>query len=214
MRILVVYILPRYSKYKNDFVYWDVLDTFRRLFLVSLVAFFARGSLVQLFTSILVSSVALLLHVYALPFRERFLNLLQGCALTLVYLTLLCGLALKTAAVATSVDAIPSATLAVLQFASILLLISPGLVFVVLSIKCLPKRARRTLSATLGVEPMEADDKDLTSDGTTATGLGDVELSSIEPVPTSLDGDIDGIKMGGDNQSLRRNPMFSGPGQW
>jgi hypothetical protein len=103
----------------------------------------------QIVTSILISSVAVMYHIHAAPFKERWLNLLQGASLLLVYLTLQAGLAVKSAA---ADDASVGRSLVVLEAASIFLLISPVFVFVIASVKLLPHKWRRRLAVCLGLE--------------------------------------------------------------
>ena len=52
----------------------DVVETIRKLYLVTVVAFFATGSMMQLMMSVLVSICAFSYHVYARPFLEDWLN--------------------------------------------------------------------------------------------------------------------------------------------
>ena len=52
----------------------DVVETIRKLYLVTVVAFFATGSMMQLMMSVLVSISAFSYHVYARPFLEDWLN--------------------------------------------------------------------------------------------------------------------------------------------
>jgi hypothetical protein len=84
-----------YEPYRREFMWWDVLETMRKLYLVTVVAFFQSGSIVQIVLSILVSVVALAYHTKARPFNELGLNLLQGANLGLVWLTFQAGLMLQ-----------------------------------------------------------------------------------------------------------------------
>ncbi len=59
----------------------------RKLYLVTIVAFFTPGSMLQLVLSILISVVALAYHVYAKPYTEKWLNFLQGTCLLIIWLT-------------------------------------------------------------------------------------------------------------------------------
>ncbi len=54
---------------------------------MTIVAFFTAGSMLQLVFSILISVLALLYHVYARPYRESWLNVLQGVCLFMIWLT-------------------------------------------------------------------------------------------------------------------------------
>ncbi len=49
-------------------------ETVRKLYLVTCVAFFDPGSVLQLSLSVVVSVLALIYHVSANPFKQQFLN--------------------------------------------------------------------------------------------------------------------------------------------
>jgi hypothetical protein len=63
-----------YQQYLPDYYLHDVLETLRKLYLVALVSFFARGSILQIVCSIIVSFFACLYHWHAKPYRDRWLN--------------------------------------------------------------------------------------------------------------------------------------------
>jgi hypothetical protein len=66
-----------YQQYLPDYYLYDVLETLRKLYLVALVSFFARGSILQIVCSIIVSFFACLYHWHAKPYRDRWLNCTQ-----------------------------------------------------------------------------------------------------------------------------------------
>jgi hypothetical protein len=61
--------------------YWDVIEVGRKLYLVSIVAFFSSGSMMQIALSVFISVIAFSYHCYARPFRDAALNMLQGACL-------------------------------------------------------------------------------------------------------------------------------------
>ncbi len=69
----------------NDLTYHPF--AVRKLYLVTIVAFFTPGSMWQLVLSILISVMAFAYHVYAQPFTERWLNFMQGSCLFIIWLT-------------------------------------------------------------------------------------------------------------------------------
>ena len=80
-----------YEPYRTSFIYWDVVEALRQLYLVAIVAFFTQGSMVQIALSIFVSVAALCVHIKCQPYRRRAINLLQGACLTITWLTFQCG---------------------------------------------------------------------------------------------------------------------------
>ncbi len=64
----------------------------RKLYLVTIVAYFPSGSMIQIVLSIIVSVIAFAYHVYAQPFKDRYLNVLQGVCLFMTYLAYQAGL--------------------------------------------------------------------------------------------------------------------------
>ena len=109
-----------------------------------MVAFFTAGSMVQLVLSIFTSVCALAYHVYALPYRESWLNMMQGACLFFIYLTLQAGLMVQN----TLPDRIMGdAILVALSVANIILLISPFLMALIFGLQILPESIRRRVSA-------------------------------------------------------------------
>ncbi len=58
-----------FEQYRPEYLYWDVVETVRKLYLVTVVAFFESGSMLQLVLSVIISSIAFAYHVYALRTR-------------------------------------------------------------------------------------------------------------------------------------------------
>jgi hypothetical protein len=221
----------------------DVIETLRKLYLVTVVAFFSKGSLVQISLSVLVSVMALCCtriftitsffdsfffsplvnnimekgpaptmhllnsnsplppsfplslflslsvslslffsfrfalctvcvcvvwpsganhppdHLYALPYRERWLNVLQGSCLFLIWLTLQAGMLLQT----TTPDfASGGAVLTALSIANIIVFASPIVMVLLALCRVLPRPWRKRLSACVGLSMVEDADEDLT----------------------------------------------------
>ena len=63
-----------FEQYRAEYLFWDVLETVRKLYLVTVVAFFTAGSMIQVVLSIFISVLALAYHVYALPYTAAWLN--------------------------------------------------------------------------------------------------------------------------------------------
>ena len=89
-------------QYRAEYLFWDVLETVRKLYLVhsvpirvcvcvcvqlvrvscvvaffnqvTVVAFFAAGSMIQVVLSILISVLAFAYHVHAMPYAALWLN--------------------------------------------------------------------------------------------------------------------------------------------
>jgi hypothetical protein len=138
-----------FSKYKPDHIYHDVIETVRKLYLVTLVAFFAKGSMVQIVGSLFISVVAFGHHVYALPFMDPTLNMLQGACLFMIWLTLQAGMML----VATAPDnATGNGVLIVASIANIVIMVSPAMLIALLFVKAIPKSIRRRVSTAFGLK--------------------------------------------------------------
>jgi hypothetical protein len=66
---------------------WDVLETLRKLVLGSVVIFVSPGSTTQLFFFLIICQIALIGHIYVLPFKASLDNKLQGMALGVIVAT-------------------------------------------------------------------------------------------------------------------------------
>ena len=140
-----------------------------------MIAFFTAGSMVQVVLSILISVCALAYHVYALPYRESWLNMMQGACLFFIWLTLQAGLMVQnTLPDRNTGDAI----LVALSIANIVMLVSPVLLGVIAALQVLPESIRRRASIFLvgpdgaagdkladASEPYRSDDAPLEIDG-------------------------------------------------
>ena len=103
------------------------------------MAFFTAGSMVQVVLSILVSVCALAYHAYALPYRESWLNMMQGACLFFIYLTLQAGLMVQN----TLPDRITGdAILVALSVANVVLLVSPVIMGLIVALQVLPESMR------------------------------------------------------------------------
>ena len=108
-----------------------------------MIAFFTAGGMVQLVLSIFISVCALAYHTYALPYRESWLNMMQGACLFFIYLTLQAGLMVQN----TLPDRITGdAILVALSVANIILLVSPFLMALIVGLQILPESIRRRMS--------------------------------------------------------------------
>ena len=110
---------------------------------VSVIAFFTAGSMVQVVLSILISVFALAYHVYALPYRESWLNMMQGACLLCIYLTLQAGLMVQNTLPDRNVG---DAFLVALSVANIVMLVSPVLLGLIAALQILPESIRRRAS--------------------------------------------------------------------
>jgi hypothetical protein len=142
-----------YKKYRPDFIFWDVFETLRKLYLVTVVAFFPAGSMAQLTLSILVSNIAIMCQVYYQPFIDGWLNQLQMLALLLIWVTLQAGIAVQFGG---TKDPTSSVTIVLVQIGSIILVVAPVLLFILVGVKLVPKKIRTQVSIMFGV-PMDDD---------------------------------------------------------
>ena len=173
-----------YEQYRPEFMFYDVSDTMRKLYLVlahapprpscaqwagarvshvlrvvsapqvSMVAFFPVGSIVQIVLSILVSVFALLYHAHARPYLSPWLNLMSGACLTLIWLTLQAGMMVAPTTPDTFTG---NVLLIILAAANIVLLASPFVMASVVAVQIMPARIRRKLFLRLRlITPEEA----------------------------------------------------------
>jgi hypothetical protein len=148
-----------FSKYKPDHIYHDVIETVRKLYLVTLVAFLNKGTMTQIVGSLFISVVAFGYHIYALPFTDPMLNMLQGACLFMIWLTLQAGMML----VATAPDsAAGTGVLIVATIANLIIMVSPAIMGALLFVKVVPKSIRHRVNTLLGLE-----DPELTRDAPT-----------------------------------------------
>jgi hypothetical protein len=184
----------------------DVIETLRKLYLVTLVAFFKKGSMVQLVMSIFVSVIALAWHFHAMPFRKRFLNMLQGCCLFFVYITLQAGVMIKSTAPDPTAG---NALVAAVSVANAIVFCSPVLMFSLVVFRVIPASTRERLFHYLGLDADDVDDDIVAQpsegkpDGQPGTGAQDafdssamhqpaaVEMTSLGPVTSHTDADAD-----------------------
>jgi hypothetical protein len=145
-----------FEKYRVEYMFWDVVETSRKLWLVTLVAFFPRGSLFQITSSIMVSVWALTYHCYAQPYSDAWLNGLQGTCLFVVWMTFQFGLVLQYA----SPESAASTALGLLIIvANISLVAGPIALGLIVALRSLcPKKVRRYLVQRFGLDP-EVDDQ-------------------------------------------------------
>ena len=66
-----------YRPYCQEWLFWDAIDTMRKLYMISVVAFFPTGTVLQIVLSLIVSVASLSYHQFAQPYRESWLNSTQ-----------------------------------------------------------------------------------------------------------------------------------------
>ncbi len=137
-----------FEQYRPEYLYWDVVETVRKLYLVTVVAFFESGSMLQLVLSVIVSSLAFAYHVYALPYVDQWLNVLQGAYLFMIWASLQAGMLMVTAQPNPGAG---SALLTAISVANIVMLISPVLLIVLVMLQLVPASIRARFSAVLGL---------------------------------------------------------------
>ena len=168
-----------YRNYRPEYLFWDVVETVRKLYLVAVIAFFVKGSLIQLVLSMFVSAIAMAYHFYAMPFRDRGLNVLQGTCLSLIWVTFQCGLLMM--------NTLPDPTsgtafLYLVVLANIVLMVSPPIIVGLAFLRCLPRPWRLRIWVFLGIEPPSGDGVPRTS--TSSAFVSDAGLAANK----SLDG--------------------------
>jgi hypothetical protein len=136
-----------FEQYRPEYLYWDVVETVRKLYLVTVVAFFESGTMLQLVLSVIVSSLAFAYHVYSLPYKDRWLNVLQGACLFMIWASLQAGMLMVTTQPSLGAGA---ALLTALSVANIVMLISPALLIVLAMLQVIPASIRARVSAALG----------------------------------------------------------------
>ncbi len=75
-----------YEQYKSKYLYWETVETLRKLYFVS-VAVFILESGFQIFLSIFVSIIALCAQIYTQPFREPLMNSTVFCGVSFVFVS-------------------------------------------------------------------------------------------------------------------------------
>jgi hypothetical protein len=78
------------SRFKRKYFYWEAVITFRKL-TITILKTFLKPMLVVVF-GIAIIFFALLLHIYAVPFRYKFHNIMEYVVLISTFLTLFFGL--------------------------------------------------------------------------------------------------------------------------
>jgi hypothetical protein len=103
--------------------------------------------MIQIVGSIFVSVIAFAYHMYAMPYTENSLNILQGSCLFMIYLTLQAGMMLVT----TSADgAAGSGVLIALSIANIIVMVSPAVMVCLVLFRVCPASCRRRVSGWIG----------------------------------------------------------------
>ncbi len=137
-----------FEQYRPEYLYWDVVETVRKLYLVTVVAFFENGTMLQLVLSVIVSSLAFAYHVYALPYTDRWLNVLQGACLFMIWMSLQAGMLMVSTTPNLSAG---SALLMAVSVANIIMLISPALLIVLAVLQVIPASIRTRFAAVVGL---------------------------------------------------------------
>ena len=91
--------------------------------------------MVQLVLSIFISVCALAYHTYALPYRESWLNMMQGACLFFIYLTLQAGLMVQNTLPDRNTG---DAVLVALSVANIVMLAAPAIMGLFAALQILP----------------------------------------------------------------------------
>jgi hypothetical protein len=133
--------------------------------------------MLQLVLSIVVSVFALVYHVYAMPFTEHWLNLLQGACLFFIWLTLQAGLMVSPTEPNSSAG---NVLLIALAAANVVVVVSPFLMAGLAVMQVLPASLRRRVSTFLGM----TGDPDADAPENGGEGKGDDPAS---PPPGSVD---------------------------
>jgi hypothetical protein len=164
-----------YEQYRPEYLYWDVVETVRKLYLVTVVAFFENGSQLQLVLSVIISSMAFAYHVYALPYTDRWLNVLQGACLFMIWASLQAG----TLMVATQPNLnAGSALLTAISVANIVMLVSPAVLILLAVLQVVPASIRTRFSSAF---KFDAD-----THGSGPDDAADEIGSVVEPVEAAL----------------------------
>ncbi|KAL3928027.1 MAG: hypothetical protein SGPRY_002566 [Prymnesium sp.] len=81
-----------YSKYKRECWWWEVFDLTRKLLLTTVIVFVESGSVLQIWSGIFISLLALVMTVQFRPFTNWKLDLLNFTSQLCTLLTLICSL--------------------------------------------------------------------------------------------------------------------------
>jgi hypothetical protein len=169
-----------FEQYRPEYLYWDVVETVRKLYLVTVVAFFESGSQLQLVLSVIISSIAFAYHVYALPYTDRWLNLLQGACLFMIWASLQAGMLMVTTQPSLGAG---SALLTAISVANIVMLISPALLVVLAVCQVIPASVRARISIVMGMATApHADEGGDDDDGDDAMEKDDRSNRSLDGV--------------------------------
>ena len=147
--------------------------------------------MIQLVLSILVSVGALAYHIHAVPYRETWLNMMQGACLFFIWLTLQAGAMVQnTLPDRNTGDAI----LVALSVANIVMLVSPVLLGLIAALQVLPQSIRRRVSVFFVGAEGTAEDKPGAERGQSDDAPQDVEgwETIVLPPRTSAEHDAAG----------------------
>jgi hypothetical protein len=104
--------------------WWELVEVFKKLVFTGFLALLDPGSLVQMYTAVAVSLVAVVLQVYVAPYRRAADNVLAMISDVALAFTLLGTLALETTARTASPLANSDAILAVLMAAALVVVLA------------------------------------------------------------------------------------------
>jgi hypothetical protein len=80
-----------YNGYEQKWYWWELVVVARKVLLVSLAVFFSDAPHVQSLLAVLLVTGALMLHVYAAPFRNPTMTKMEFFSLATTFITFFCG---------------------------------------------------------------------------------------------------------------------------
>ena len=81
------------NSFKSHLNYWEGIDMTRKLLLVGLLVLTGRGSILQLYLGIIITSGALILQVYFMPYKHGIDNMFKGFVEVSILITVVTALA-------------------------------------------------------------------------------------------------------------------------
>jgi hypothetical protein len=144
-----------YLKFKPEHMYWGVWETLRQLYLVAIVVFVGRGTVLQIIFSCFVSVAALCAHIAYRPFREPTLNVLQGVCLISTYVIFQAGILIAGKNEEQGDDVWAVILLNIVAGLSGLLALAPFVVGVLFIYDIVPRQSwERAIPMTIPMSPM------------------------------------------------------------
>jgi hypothetical protein len=147
-----------YLKFKPGHMYWGVWETLRQLYLVAIVVFVGRGTLLQIILSCFISVAALCAHIAYRPFREPTLNVLQGVCLISTYVIFQAGVMIAGSNKDQGDDIWATALLNMVAGLSALLALAPFVVGVLFIYDVVPRQSWERAMLYLSCEKIHDED--------------------------------------------------------